>query len=429
MTTIEELYRAFLESTGACTDTRNISEGSMFFALKGPNFNANSFAAEAIGKGSRFAVVDDPAVVKDDRYLLVPDVLKALQELARHHRCQFNIPIIAITGSNGKTTTKELMHAVLDPDRPTLATTGNLNNHIGVPLTLLRLNKDHRIAIIEMGANKPGDIKELAEIAEPTHGLITNIGKAHLEGFGGIEGVIKTKTELYNDIRDRNGTLFVNSDDPLLMEKSEGIKRITYGSNDRSEWRGHDRTEGPFLAIAWEHNGDRSPAVTTKLIGAYNFSNALAAVCVGGSFAVKNDAIAKALREYEPGNNRSQFTITGRNQLVLDAYNANPSSMKVALENFAAMKSDRKKLAILGDMLELGTESDREHHAVIEMSKHLAIEALFVGPIFKRIAGGTIAETDAAAAKQRLDHMQLKDHLILIKGSRGIKLESVVEVL
>ena len=428
MISIEELHSKFLECTGACTDTRNITEGSMFFALKGPNFNANAFAEEAIAKGSRYAVVDDPSVIKSDRMLLVDDVLKALQDLGRHHRRQFDIPVIGITGSNGKTTTKELIHAVLQADRETLATSGNLNNHIGVPLTLLRLKKEHKIAIIEMGANKPGDIKELSEIAEPTHGLITNIGKAHLEGFGGPEGVVRTKTELYRNIKQSGGKLFVNADDPLLMDKSNGIDRITYGTKS-ANIIGTDRSDGPFLSFTWTHDVRTSRVVNTKLIGAYNLANALAAVCIGKTFRVTDDVMADALDAYSPANNRSQFTDTGRNQLVMDAYNANPSSMKVALENFAAMKSDRQKLAILGDMLELGDASRSEHEAVIELTDRLDLKTLFVGPIFHDIAGETRAVKDANVAMERLRLLAPMDHLILIKGSRGIKLESVVPVL
>ncbi|MDQ3100637.1 MAG: UDP-N-acetylmuramoyl-tripeptide--D-alanyl-D-alanine ligase [Bacteroidota bacterium] len=426
---IEDLHGLFLQCSGACTDTRNITTDSMFFALKGPNFNANNFAAEAIAKGSSFAVVDDPNVATIDRILLVPDVIKTLQELATFHRSQFQIPVIGITGTNGKTTTKELIHAVLSSDRETLSTAGNLNNHIGVPLTLLRLNEEHQIAIIEMGANKRGDIKELAEIAEPTHGLITNIGKAHMEGFGSAQGVIDTKTELYDNIRDRNGMIFVNSDDELLMEKSEGIKRQTYGISERAESRGTDRTSGPFLSFSWEYNGIISTTVTTGLIGAYNLSNALAAVCIGGFFNVKDALIAEAIGSYAPNNNRSQFIETANNQLIMDAYNANPSSMKVALENFAAMKTDRKKLAILGDMLELGDTSGEEHLSIVNSIAGLSIKAHFVGPIFVQTAGAENADQDVASAKDRLHAMALRDHLILIKGSRGIKLETLVPVL
>jgi UDP-N-acetylmuramoyl-tripeptide--D-alanyl-D-alanine ligase len=428
MIDIASLHDHFLQCTGACTDTRSITDGCMFFALKGPNFNANGFAKEALEKGARYAVVDSSEVVKDERYLLVPDVLKALQELGRHHRRQFQIPVIGITGTNGKTTTKELVHAVLSADRETLATTGNLNNHIGVPLTLLRMKEDHRIAIIEMGANKVGDIAELVQIAEPTHGMITNIGKAHLEGFGSPEGVVKAKTEMYNDLSQRGGILFVNSDDALLMEKSEGIKRITYGTTDRAEWKGTDITRGPFMAFTWERDGKVSPPVTSKLIGAYNLTNALAAVAIGGTFGVPDEVMARAIAEYTPENNRSQFTDTGRNQLVLDAYNANPSSMKVALENFAAMQSDRPRLAILGDMRELGVDSRQEHDAIIGLVDQLGLEAWFVGPEFMACLPGR-ALPDARAMAQQLKEQPVKDHLILIKGSRGIKLETVVEVL
>src|SRR5436190_1501024 len=270
MTSIETLYLRFRECDGVRTDTRGITANSLFFALKGPNFNANAFAADALSKGSRYAVVDDPSVAVDERYLIVRDVLTALQELAHHHREQFDIPVIGITGTNGKTTTKELMHAVLSADHPTLATTGNLNNHIGVPLTLLRLHGEHEFAIIEMGANKPGDIAELCAIAEPNHGLITNIGKAHLEGFGGFEGVVRTKTELFEDIRSRGGRVFVNADDPLLLSKSEGMDRVTYGRDPEATTTGDALIEGPFLRVVFTGRDGLVHQVDTQLIGGYN---------------------------------------------------------------------------------------------------------------------------------------------------------------
>lgn len=430
--TTAELHARYLHTTGACTDTRKLLPGGMFFALKGPNFNANAFAPQALAGGCSCAVVDDPSVATDDRYLLVPDVLRALQELGRHHRRTFDIPVVAITGTNGKTTTKELVHAVLSTDRATLATEGNLNNHIGVPLTLLRLKPEHRIAIVEMGANHVGDIRELVGIAEPTHGLITNIGRAHLEGFGSYEGVIKAKTELYDFLGAHNGTLFVHGDDPLLMAKSEGLKRVTYGRDEHFDASGEAiASDEPGMELVFEDvRWHGHYHIVMKLIGDYNAPNALAAVCIGQHFGVPDDAIAGALQEYTPSNNRSQFSDTGRNQLVLDAYNANPSSMKVALENFAAMRTDRPKLAILGGMKELGADSRAEHEAIVDAVKRLGIDAMFVGPEFVELAGrGITAYPDANAALEAFRQKPLTGHLVLVKGSRGTKLETLVPAL
>ncbi len=403
----------------------------MFFALKGPNFNANAHAAEALSKGARFAVVDDPMVVQDDRFLLVPDVLTALQDLAKYHRRNFNLPVIAITGSNGKTTTKELVHAVLASDRHTLATSGNLNNHIGVPLTLLRLTAEHEIAIIEMGANKPGDIAELAAVAEPTHGLITNIGKAHLEGFGNFDGVVRTKTELYQFIRGKEGCLFVNAEDQLLMEKSSGVTRITYGPTPWGDTTGRTSGSGPFLELTFQGRGNIDHTVKTHLIGDYNLPNAMAAIAIGQYFKISDKHIAQALSDYRPGNNRSQFTDTGRNRLIMDAYNANPSSMAAALENFASMASKEPKLAILGDMLELGEATEMEHLAIIDLTLRLGIDTRTVGGSFKSAAAGEgpacFETTEDLLAALKAEPIQ--GRLILLKGSRGIRLETVVPEL
>lgn len=428
-TTIPALHAHFLTCAGTSADTRTIGANCMFFALKGPNYDANAFAAEALAKGAKYALVDDPSVITDDRYLLVPDVLHALQELATYHRRTFDIPVIGITGSNGKTTTKELVYAVLSADRPTLATIGNLNNHIGVPLTLLRLNPEHRIAIIEMGANKPGDIAELAAIAEPSYGLITNIGKAHLEGFGSYEGVIRTKTELYADIVKRGGILFVHADDPLLMQKSEGMQRLTYGNVSNASTRGNAVvSESPFMELVIDDRGGHGHYhITTRIVGDYNAPNALAAVCIGRQFGVPDELICEALRAYTPSNNRSQFTDTGRNQLVLDAYNANPSSMTTALENFAAMPSARPKLVILGDMLELGADSEKEHRAIVELVQRLKLDAHFIGREFQNAIPGAWASSADLLADLNASPVQGK--LILVKGSRGIKLETMVPAL
>lgn len=429
MITIAELHQRFLGTSGACTDTRNILPGSMFFALKGPNFNANAFALEALRKGARWAVVDETVGDGDDRCLLVPDVLSALQSLATCHRRTFDLPIIAITGSNGKTTTKELVQAVLMADRPTLATSGNLNNHIGVPLTLLRLSAQHRIAIIEMGANKPGDIDELMHITEPTHGLITNIGKAHLEGFGGFEGVLRTKTELYRDLNGRHGVVFVNADDETLMKESAGLDRFTYGQGPNADTQGHAITDDARLRFTFLGTGGAEHTVATRLIGAYNLPNALAAVAIGQYFRIPDERIARALSDYEPGNNRSQFADSGRNQLILDAYNANPTSMNIAVQNLAAMASNRHKLAILGDMLELGDAAVEEHQAIVDLMDGLGIETWYVGPVFGAIAKGRPCWIDAAALGQHLRSHPVEKRLILIKGSRGIRLETLLPCL
>jgi UDP-N-acetylmuramoyl-tripeptide--D-alanyl-D-alanine ligase len=431
MLTTESLHAKFVECSSIGTDTRSVQPGSLFFALKGPNFNANAFAAEALAKGAKYVVVDDHAVIQDERFLFVPDVLHALQNLARYHRRLFDIPVIGITGSNGKTTTKELMHAVLASDRETLATSGNLNNHIGVPLTLLGLKALHRIAIVEMGANKPGDIAELAAIAEPTHGLITNIGKAHLEGFGNFDGVVRTKTELYQAVRLRNGLLFVNADDPLLMEKSSGAQRKTYGRTPWADTTGKMHGQGAFLGVMFQGKGNRDHFAQTCLVGAYNLPNALAAIAIGQHFGVPDARIAKALADYQPGNNRSQFSDTGRNQLIQDAYNANPTSMAAALENFATIVSDRPKVAILGDMLELGTETEKEHARILELVRRLGMEARFVGSAFALAASGSRYRSYANAQElyAALTDEPISGTLILLKGSRGIKLETVLPSL
>lgn len=429
--TIASIHQKFQASTGVSTDTRSVRQGNLFFALKGPTFNANLFAQEALKIGAAYAVVDDPAVVSDERYILVQDALKTLQDLAYYHRSTFGIPVIAITGTNGKTTTKELTQAVLGSDRPTLATLGNLNNHIGVPLTLLRLQAEHRIAIIEMGANKPGDIAELCSIAAPTHGMITNIGKAHLEGFGSYEGVMRTKTELYRYVQEQKGCLFVNADDALLMEQSVGIERFTYGRSPWSNTVGRATGKGPFLGLAFQGRDMRDHDVKTKLIGDYNLQNALAAIAVGQHLGVADTRIARALEDYTPGNNRSQFSDTGKNQLILDLYNANPTSMAAALRNFAAMTTDRPKLAILGDMLELGADSESEHRAVVDLAKRLELQCRFVGPEFgKANAGLSGAQfSTAELLREALAAEGLRSHLILLKGSRGIRLEQVLPAL
>lgn len=433
MEDIEQLHREFLRTSGACTDTRKLQAGGMFFALRGPNFDANAFATKALDQGCSFAVVDDPNVATDERFLLVSDVLKALQDLARHHRRTFDIPVIAITGSNGKTTTKELAFAVLSADRPTLATEGNLNNHIGVPLTLLKLKPTHRIALVEMGASKVGDIAELCAIAEPTHGLITNIGKAHLETFGGVEGVRRGKTELYRWLRSHGGIAFVHGDDSVLVAESEGLDRITYGTSMHCDIRGRvEKGDGLYMSFLFEDAQREEPwHGETQLVGNYNLPNALAAVCIGRQFDLPDDLITRSIEEYVPANSRSQFKDTGRNELVLDAYNANPTSMAAALENFSKLPSDRKKLAILGDMRELGETSMAEHTAIVILVQRLGLDAILVGGEFMKAAPEVPVRrfANVMGAVEALKADIPKDLLILVKGSRGIKLEEVLQVL
>ena len=402
----------------------------MFFALKGPNFDANAFAPKALESGCTFAVVDDPTIGDDERYLIVPDVLRSLQDLGRFHRRQFHIPVLAITGTNGKTTTKELVHAVMSTYCPTLSTIGNLNNHIGVPLTLLRLTNYHRIAIIEMGANHVGDIAELVNIAEPTHGLITNIGRAHLEGFGSYEGVVRAKTEMYDFLRQRGGVVFVNTDDPLLTEKSEGLQRVTYGTTAEPYLLGGlEPADGPGLDCHIVHLDDHW-SVHSQLIGTYNLPNVLAAACIGFYFDVPDERIIEALDAYVPTNNRSQLVDTGRNRVIMDAYNANPSSMAAALANFASLQTDRNKLAILGGMKELGAVSAEEHATLISLVGRSGLDAIYVGPEFiEHRAAGIRAFADAQEALKYLTENPVAGRMILVKGSRGTKLETLSPAL
>jgi UDP-N-acetylmuramoyl-tripeptide--D-alanyl-D-alanine ligase len=434
---IERIYEAFLKFPSVCTDTRNIIPNSIFFALKGPSFNANELAEQALEKGAAYVVIDDEKYKKGERYFLVNDVLTTLQDLANHHRKQLDIPIIAITGSNGKTTSKELLYSVLSQQYMVLATEGNLNNHIGVPLTLLKITAEHEIAIIEMGANHQREIDFLCRIALPTYGLITNIGKAHLEGFGGAEGVIKGKKELYDYIDETDGMLFLNKDDALLSELSIHYERTTYGTTDNVDFIGSFEGCNPFLQLKYMPNEDEEqeleemPMVTTQLIGNYNFENALAAACIGNYFNVSLAQIKAGLEAYTPSNNRSQVVKTQNNTVLLDAYNANPSSMKVAINNLADMTAENKTV-ILGDMLELGDESLGEHKAVLELlkSRHIS-HVILVGKYFQEAAQGSLFTTFATSndAIDFLKENPFRDATILVKGSRGIKLETVVNSL
>ena len=426
---IKELYRKFIANNcKVSTDTRNIIPGSIFFALKGPNFNANEFAQEAINKGASYAVIDDEKYSLDNRTILVNDALKCLQNLALYHRNQFNIPVIGITGSNGKTTCKELIGAILNIKSPTLVTQGNLNNHIGVPLTLLQLSNKHDAAIIEMGASKPGDIKELAEIACPTHGFITNIGKAHIEGFGSLEGVISTKKELYDYIEKSNGILFCNKDDELLnnvLPKNTSVK--FFGKNEGIV-TGELLSLDPFAVLNWQFENYQSPELKTNLIGEYNYYNFLAAICVGKVFNVGNETINEAITNYQPGNHRSQVIDTECNRLIVDCYNANPSSTKAALDSFIQIKH-KNKMVILGDMLELGEESLKSHQEINELLLKNQLNGFLIGNEYGKI-NSQIPQLENVHQLIELLKKQPKinDFVILLKGSRGIQLEKLLDL-
>lgn len=424
---IEKLYSLFLKHPNISTDTRKINSNSLFFALSGENFNGNKFAEEALSKGASYAVISDKAYKKDDRFILVDDTLKALQELSKHHRNQITIPIIGITGSNGKTTTKELMKSALSEKYNTFATHGNLNNHIGVPLSLLSITKEHEIAIIEMGANHQKEIEFLANICNPDCGLITNIGKAHLEGFGGIEGVEKGKTELFTNLKSRGKQIFINVDDLRLSKYVEKMKSINYGSKD-CDYVGEITSTLPFLSMNIKYKSSEFE-INSNLIGTYNFNNILSSVVIADYYGVSSELIKKGVENYHPTNNRSQLVIQGSNKLIMDAYNANPSSMKEAINNLVQSESD-KKFFVLGDMLELGKDAKKEHEAVIEMLMEHDLKGVLVGKLFKKVKQTEyITFSNNEAAKKFLKTNPKKDTLFLIKGSRGIKLETIQEVL
>lgn len=429
---LDILYSLFLNSNGVSTDTRKIDPGNIFFALKGPNFNANEFAPKALELGASVVVIDDPAffIEDDERYFLCEEVLTTLQKLANHHRHQLQIPVIGLTGSNGKTTSKELLHAVLKQKFNTLATIGNLNNHIGVPLTLLRIKPEHEIAIIEMGANKQGDIKELCDIAEPTHGFITNIGKAHLEGMGGPEGVLKTKTELFQFLRERKGTVFINSQDPILSNMAKRFEKpVLYpGKGDFCEvnFLGADPfVKFSFAGVEGEH--------LTSLIGAYNFGNIANALTIGKYFGVEMDKAIAGIVNYKPENMRSQLIEKRSNLIILDAYNANPSSMEVAIRTFGQMTGKKHKMVILGDMFELGEHAEAEHRRLGEIVSEYPIDKVcFTGKLIVTAlekAPKALYFPDPFSFRNWLQDSQLEDYLILIKGSRGMKLEGLVDFI
>lgn len=426
---IADLYKLFKQHPIVTTDTRNIRDNSIFFALTGGNFNGNAFAMEALTRGAAYAVIDQPGYATSDRMILVNDVLQCLQQLANYHRSQLKLPILAITGTNGKTTTKELIAAVLSKKYRIQYTQGNLNNHIGVPMTLLAMTEHTEIGIVEMGANHPGEIKMLCEIADPDYGMVTNMGKAHLEGFGSFEGVIKTKSEMYDYLRARKRKCFINADNALLLKQASGLEQISYGNTPGSFLTGELATTEYNLVVralfpkGWLY-------LKSKLIGDYNFENLLAAACVGKYFDVDPMLIQKALDEYMPSNNRSQLIRCAKNSIIMDAYNANPTSMMMALSNFVSIKNESKCI-ILGDMLELGEVSEAEHQKIADfIESNNFSEIYLVGPQFKK----TITSND----KKKFDNVELlskylqtqsiENKLILVKGSRGLHLEKILEL-
>lgn len=431
---LEALYRIFKNHPVISTDTRNILPDSLFFALKGSSFNGNEFAEQALIAGAAYVVIDEEKYQKDERFILVEDVLETLQALAHYHRTQLNIPFIGVTGTNGKTTTKELLNAVLSKKYKTYATKGNLNNHIGVPLTLLAIDQNIEIAIIEMGANHIGEIDFLCRIAAPTHGLISNVGKAHLEGFGSFEGVKKTKGELYDWLQDHQGTLFLQGDNPFLKEMAEQrqIREvIKYGFSESNAIIGRLIKANPLLQIEWHlQESEAVFQADTQLTGSYNTENFLAAVAIGHYFDVPLALINAAIAEYTPTNNRSQITKTERNTVICDYYNANATSMEAALANMHLIEAAHKVI-ILGDMFELGDESFYEHKKVVESAQTIAgARLIFVGQAFyeHRDVNAEFFETTNDVKAALLDN-PIADATILLKASRGMAFEKLMEVL
>lgn len=424
----EELYKVYLGHPLITTDSRKAVPGCLYFALKGNTFDGNDFVNQAIQQGAAYAITDNPAN-ESPVSIVVEDVLKTLQELASIHRNNLNIPVIGITGTNGKTTTKELTAAVLSSHFQTHATSGNLNNHIGVPLTILSAPASTDLLIVEMGANHVGEISVLCTIARPTHGIITNIGRAHLEGFGGFEGVVKAKSELYHFLYENHGHAFVNAENQLLMGLSSDLDRTLYGTSSFCEIRGSVLASDPFLKVS-ARIGTSDHEIETSLVGQYNFENVMSAICIGNYFDVPAVKIARAISEYMPGNNRSQAIDTGRNLVVADFYNANPSSMKAALENFSTMKAG-KKMVILGDMFELGNESGTEHRSITELVKALNFDrVIFAGPEFMKVAGENFdCFTSSAEVYEWLKKEQPSGYSVLLKGSRGSRMENILPAL
>ena len=428
---IEHIYSLYLLHPQICTDSRKAEKDSLFFALKGDNFDGNEYAAQAINDGSSFAVIDDPTIADGDQYILVDDVLKSLQALATHHRDQLEIPVICLTGTNGKTTTKELTAEVLERKYKVASTRGNFNNHIGVPLSILSIGNDAEIAVIELGANHIGEIAFLCDIAKPTHGLITNIGKAHLEGFGDLEGVKKAKSELYQFLKTVDGCAFVNKDNSLLMELIDGLQTVTYGLGEGRYCQGVLIDSENYLKLSFQKELGVLQEINSKLIGAYNLENILAAVCIGLYFEVPEEDIANAVESYVPDNGRSQEIDTDSNHVIMDAYNANPMNMHAALESFSDQFGEHK-MVILGDMLELGVYAEEEHKAVVEYLRAQSFDrVILVGEEFSKVRDMLRCEyfSNVGDAKMWLESSPASGMNILIKGSRGIGLEALLDKL
>lgn len=426
----KEIYSIFLKHPTLSKDTRNIPKDSIYLAFKGEVFDGNKFVNQAFEKGAKYAIIDDEQHYTSNNCILVEDVLKTTQDLANYHRNQFSIPVVAISGSNGKTTTKELIAATLAKKYKVLYTQGNYNNHIGVPLTLLNLHSDHEIAIIEMGANHQGEIDFLCSIAEPTHGMLTNIGKAHLEGFGGIEGVKKGKSELYRFLEKTDGITFLNLSDPILTELNQNKNLIGYGSDVEGYSVGNLTQTHPQLKGTWQCSSAEG-TIQPKLYGEYNFYNILAAICIGNYFDVSPSEIDDAINSYESDMNRSQYIQKDNYNILLDAYNANPTSTALAIDNFN--KEDKSnKIAILGDMFELGSAANDEHQNIIEQSinKQSIILFVFVGKLYfihSGIAPQHLFFKSTQEAKEWFTKFDKKDHTFLLKGSRGMKMENIIE--
>lgn len=426
--TIEALHRLFLKSKGVSTDTRSIEKGHIFFALKGSNFNGNEFAQKALFDGASYAVIDEIQHSKGKQFILVENVLETLQELAKFHRNYLDLPIIALTGSNGKTTTKELINSVLSQSYNTHATQGNFNNHIGVPLTLLQMDQSTEIGIVEMGANHIGEIADLCRIVHPNFGYITNFGKAHLEGFGSEEGVIQGKSELYNHLKNKGGTIIVNADDSKQVKQLGNYKNvITFSQNKNSKYQVELISEQPILTVKFQNT-----EIKTNLIGRYNFTNIAAAIAIGQHLGVEVNALKKGIELYHPNNNRSQILNQNSNTIILDAYNANPTSMVAALENFKLMDG-QNKVVILGDMFELGNQSDSEHQAIIELALSFNFQkTIFVGSHFyKHISkySKVYFFENTEDLKAMLQNESIDDSNVLVKGSRGMALENILDIL
>ena len=426
MKTIEKIYQYYSQKYLVSTDSRKIEEGCVFVALKGERFDGNDFAYQVAQDNVASCVIADRKdLPHHERLFIVDDSLTTLQELARLHRERCNIPVIGITGTNGKTTTKELTAAVLSKKYNLIYTQGNFNNHLGLPLTVLRIKPDTEMAVVEMGANHPNEIAQLCSIAKPDFGIITNIGKAHLEGFGSFEGVVKTKNELYDFIRNKKGRLFVNHDNNLLMNLAKDIDRLTFGKDKDADIKAEIVSSNPYLCINWNDK-----EIKTNLVGDYNFENVMAAISVASYFNIEKELIVEALENYTPTNNRSQFIKSEKNEIVMDAYNANPVSMHHAIKNFRNISKDNS-LLILGDMRELGKDSEREHQAIISLIRELQFEnVILVGSEFKKAAGqGFNTFTDVEELLAYINDNNITGKKILIKGSNGIHLEKIVNVL